>query len=789
MISRPPNSKMVNILAVVLLAGVMLAFYFPAIFDGKVIAPHNMSGWYPWKGLTEQPPKDNYGFYTLNDILRSFYPYHHFIKEDFSLKSIWAWDPYRGCGIPFLYLSPGVYLFSMLFLQDAIIGTTVAAILLMFLSGVAMFYFLREMELGTVSSLIGAAAYMLNSYSLVYSGFIHELTASTLLPVTLLFAEKAVRKAMYASIAPLAIVLAAILYSGKLQLSVHAIYLMLIYVIFRLFLDQRRGRTEIIKVLAIFAVAGVLAALMYLPQAAAMYELAKNSGRLSETFDFFAPSKYPMTFFITATSLKFFGMPLTSGFWGTGFMFKLVECYIGPVILVIIFASALDRKKGQMYFWSAVLCTALLMTLSNTVFKLFVDYVPGFGLSKSRPTEIILFSSFILASVGLDNLINYKGRRAVPTAVFAAVLACAGLLLAAALTVYAYAPLFEWVARRFQGINAEQLSGAVHASAYALLMAVLCSSAILLYLKGRLRSGAFQAVVVVLAITDIFVVNRQLRYVQEPSVLYKATVGIEFIKKDKEVFRIMRFGPWNVAPTATLECFDIQDAQIYDSLLNNRYTSYIRNIEDDIIVLNNRNVNPLKNWTSLGLPAFSLLNVKYLLSIVPIESPACKLVYDKEMKIYQNLNYLPRAFVAHKVKVSNKDEILASLRDRSFRPGETVFLEEDPGFTPPPATDGSKDEAKIKSYSSNKVVVDVKTDTDGFLVLTDTYWPDWKAYVDGNEAKVYAADYLFRAVSLKKGVHEVSFLFRPDWLNKYYLAAGLAFTITIIILVGYWKRF
>ena len=88
MIIRRSEETKKDLLAVLLLAGIMLAFYYPAIFSGKVIAPHNMSEWYPWKGLKEQLPKDLYGYYTLDDVLRSFYPYHYFIKEDFSFNIV-----------------------------------------------------------------------------------------------------------------------------------------------------------------------------------------------------------------------------------------------------------------------------------------------------------------------------------------------------------------------------------------------------------------------------------------------------------------------------------------------------------------------------------------------------------------------------------------------------------------------------------------------------------------------------------------------------------------------------
>ena len=48
-----------------------------------------------------------------------------------------------------------------------------------------------------------------------------------------------------------------------------------------------------------------------------------------------------------------------------------------------------------------------------------------------------------------------------------------------------------------------------------------------------------------------------------------------------------------------------------------------------------------------------------------------------------------------------------------------------------------------------------------FLVLSDTYFPGWKAYVDGKKAKIYRANYAFRAIPLTAGAHEVEFVYDP----------------------------
>ena len=89
--------------------------------------------------------------------------------------------------------------------------------------------------------------------------------------------------------------------------------------------------------------------------------------------------------------------------------------------------------------------------------------------------------------------------------------------------------------------------------------------------------------------------------------------------------------------------------------------------------------------------------------------------------------------------------------------------------------------ATITKYSPNEVIVKAKVSQPKFLVLSDSYYPGWKAYVDGVREKVYVANYISRAVYLDAGEHTVRFVFDP-----FSFKAGLAITLlTIMLLLGY----
>ena len=86
--------------------------------------------------------------------------------------------------------------------------------------------------------------------------------------------------------------------------------------------------------------------------------------------------------------------------------------------------------------------------------------------------------------------------------------------------------------------------------------------------------------------------------------------------------------------------------------------------------------------------------------------------------------------------------------------------------------------ARIVEYESARVVCEVDARTSGYLVLLDSYYPGWRAYLEGKEAEILRANYAFRAVRVPEGKHRVEFVYRP---RSFY--AGLSVT-GVALLIG-----
>jgi uncharacterized membrane protein YfhO len=67
----------------------------------------------------------------------------------------------------------------------------------------------------------------------------------------------------------------------------------------------------------------------------------------------------------------------------------------------------------------------------------------------------------------------------------------------------------------------------------------------------------------------------------------------------------------------------------------------------------------------------------------------------------------------------------------------------------------------ITAYRPDAIHLTARTSAEAYLVLSEVYYPGWRAYVDGRAVPILRANYAFRAVYLEPGYHEVRLVFEP----------------------------
>jgi hypothetical protein len=149
----------------------------------------------------------------------------------------------------------------------------------------------------------------------------------------------------------------------------------------------------------------------------------------------------------------------------------------------------------------------------------------------------------------------------------------------------------------------------------------------------------------------------------------------------------------------------------------------------------------------------------------------------------------PRALVVADVRVvPDTRQQVDALFEAGWDSRTTALVERLPeaaGEAGPPVAPS----ATFAIDSSNRVVVEAGAGAGagadgGYLVLLDSYSPDWRVTVDGTSAEMVRANGLFRAVRLNPGRHIVEFTYRPKALVWGAAVSGLALVVTLGLLAG-----
>jgi hypothetical protein len=143
--------------------------------------------------------------------------------------------------------------------------------------------------------------------------------------------------------------------------------------------------------------------------------------------------------------------------------------------------------------------------------------------------------------------------------------------------------------------------------------------------------------------------------------------------------------------------------------------------------------------------------------------------------VLRNQDRPGRAWVTYGASVAATPEAaLARLVARDFDPRKEAILETAPvrayaaPAAAPPATP-----ARVSVPSPTRLEVELELPRPGILVVSETWYPGWRAWVDGAPAEILRANYLMRGVELAAGAHHVRFEYQPVSLR---IGAALSLT-------------
>jgi hypothetical protein len=158
--------------------------------------------------------------------------------------------------------------------------------------------------------------------------------------------------------------------------------------------------------------------------------------------------------------------------------------------------------------------------------------------------------------------------------------------------------------------------------------------------------------------------------------------------------------------------------------------------------------------------AGALLGVKYLLSHEPHDSETEPMFRGESgVNIYRIPDAFPRAWTVHAAdSVSNEEQARQHMNVPLERLATRTFL-----IGPAPSLDvcSGKDTVRITESRKMEFFVDADMACKGMVVIGNTFFPGWRAEVDGQSAQVHEAYHFLDGVVVGSGHHRVRLWYHP----------------------------
>jgi len=743
--------------ALLCLAGILCVLLYEPLFFGKGLIP--VDGIFrlpPWNSLPHGPASNH----LLSDQYLTFLPLRHFFYESFRAWTIPFWNPFISCGAPAIgsmQAAPFFPINLLLLPVHPFYAAGLSAFLKLFIAGSFTVLYMRRLGASLPASLYAGLAFSLSGYMIVWLGHPHT-NAACLLPLLLYLLEKAQAEPGPRPWAWFALAYGAMVLGGHPATIIHISLGLAAYFFVRLSASPRtsRGPQRLGFALALLAGAAIAAPqlLPYLEyySLSSTAEASKAMQRWAYHLPLSAATHLLLPLISGSPAHRFETLGLAMGITGGPYdNFNERAGYVGVLSLFLAAVALYYRRDRRTLAIGAsiLLCSYVILGLPPVPQMLRLIPI----LNGINPTRLLLFTSLglsILAGLGLDSL-ERLGKNGPRRAWLA------GAWTAVALTVLwvwaAFHPLLPELTPEEKSFLLRQFPLFFGAALAVSVVSLLAAS----------RPRAAQAAALLWCAFELIGYGAGYNPVAERSMYYPRTKALEFLSKDESLYRVLGLG-WTLAPNTGI-VYGLQDVRGQDFATVKRYEELITGGSGAFFFYNTVATLP---------PALADLGVKYLLAAQGWTPPSADFekVYSDEIAVYRHKSFRERAEIFHRYEVAPPPEILERMRSPRGRPKGTLLLERDPAVPAKPSTTSAgASSARVIRYAPDEVVIEAHASRPGLLLLRDTYYPGWKAAVDGAPADILRADYNFRAVAVPAGKSEVRFLYAPA---SVYAGLGLA---------------
>lgn len=794
----------------VFLAVALTAFLWPSIFGGRVLLPLDI--------MANSPPfaPDSPGVHNglIADMVLENFPWKTFQRESFAHGEWPLWTPESFCGHP-IYTTGQTSTFYPLNAIFMLIPVPQAYVLFtwlhLFMGGIFTYLFLRRVGVTGFGASAGGILFAMCTFFAVRFIWPMLLGSAVWLPLMLLWIDRMTEprnlRSFLAGLPVGALLFAMPILSGFFEIAFYVLSACALYAFYLgiqlVFRERNLNSTAVFwgKVGTVTLAAALISA----PQLLPFFEVMKRnvrSGELTyadairngltwqEGLTFLSPD-------VLGNPSKHWELNLETRQWqpiraktGQDFHYfgpvNYVEStnYLGLLPLAFASLSILAPGRRRLFFW-LLLALSLALAFATPLYWVFYHLVPGTDQLRTpfRWTLLTMFACTYLAAIGAD---DWRARLASPARRFTRVVATAKLLAVFILVLVMVvlflrpAPLAELAERimaaepRAAGVFADPMSFAGQIWLNAARFIGLALVAMLLIVPAYWRAwgpksvALFSLLALVFITLDLGQATYRFNTHADPAILDQVPPIVQHLQDEsrKDIFRMGRFG-WQRMFAANLpNLFGIQDYGGYDSIILTPYARYLEAIEHQKQLPYNI-VMTCEQKSSLDSPLYSLLNIRYLVSVKPLDHPdwdPVDVAGNLKLSRIKPEKEVPRAFMVNQVRwVLDLEQAIETIRSGQIDVRRAATVETVVGhashLVSSPA--GPPGQATIVDYRPSRVHIETSAPSRQLLVLCDVHYPGWRGYVDGRPTDIITTNGIFRGISVPAGRHMVEFRFEP----------------------------
>ncbi len=762
-----------------------------------------------------------------------------FIERDLSVffippKVLWVelvksfqfplWNAYNYSGIPLLAtLQPGVFYpphVLYLFLPFNIVWNWMI-ILHFFFAGVTTGFFLRYCKASKTASFIGSVIFTLSGYLMSVHNLLPHLFSVSWFPLVIMYYLKYFddKKNKYLVYTAFSITMQFL--AGAPEIVIMTLFVLIIITISLNFFTEDAVSSDVVNTMwevvktRVIAISLVLLLFILFSsiQLLPFYELKTNSIRANGlSYDEAIVWSFAWKDFIQFFLPDFYGYHLnTQKYWQNQSWLKTLYLGVIPFILSSFYFASKDRRKW--IFLMLIVISFLFALGGNTPLYKLLYRIPPFS-SVRYPVKFLFVFFFIIAvtsGLGFDAFRKGIAENIARIKNIVYISFYFGFVL---VIIWGYVVLFNNDIFSFLdkiGIKPpiyHDINFNLHNLKRFLFFSFLFCLMLLVYLRVKHKKIVMQ-ILLLLLITDLFLAS----YSFYATVSWKAYM--EKHDFSDNLIKSENTERYFVTPKTNAE-FDKfpQDRGILAAAFAPIFGLYatsgseVLRIKQNEIFINIMFGAGTIEEAKRGLDASG---IRYLIASYKIKDNKFKTINsikigEKKVYLYQYLTCPGRFLLFDKIhSVNNESMAIEKLKDKSIdlkkelilipdlkntksnivdkKDNKTAIRDQKPGIKNQKSKNEHKGKVKLVSYLANSVILEYEADKDMFLYVSDTFYPGWKAYVDGKKTNIYRANLTFRAIEAPKGKHTVVFKYIPVSFYSGALLTLIGISLSIYIVI------